>query len=124
MSDQAMIWLFGMALGTAAAGPVLMRIRRRERETDAAEARALEYGLNEPASLHPIVDPLRCIGSGSCVDACANIAASSTSARSPGVISTAPSVIRSIRFGSVIAATVRCSASRPSSSRSPAITSP
>ena len=63
-------------------------------------------------------------GEGSAVEACANIAASSTSARSPGVISTAPSVIRSIRFGSVIAATVSCSASRPSSSGSPAITSP
>ncbi|MDH5300852.1 MAG: NAD(P)-binding domain-containing protein [Gammaproteobacteria bacterium] len=27
-------------------------------------------GLGEPSSLHPIVDPARCIGCGSCVDAC------------------------------------------------------
>lgn len=65
-----MIWLLGTVLGTAAAGPVLVRIRRRERETDAAEARALAYGLHEPASLHPVVDPHLCIGTGGCVDAC------------------------------------------------------
>jgi thioredoxin reductase (NADPH) len=70
MSDAVMIWLVGTVLGTAAAGPVLVRIRRRERETDAAEARALEYGLHEPATLHPVVDPAACIGTGSCVDAC------------------------------------------------------
>jgi hypothetical protein len=40
------------------------------------------------------------------------------------VISTVPSVMRSIRFGSVIAATVRLSASRPSNCGSPAIISP
>jgi thioredoxin reductase (NADPH) len=48
----------------------VVRYRRRE----AAHARALEdaikAGLTEPASLHPTVDPLRCIGSASCVKAC------------------------------------------------------
>ena len=63
-------------------------------------------------------------GEGSSVDPWANIAASRTSERSPGVIRMAPSTIRSIRFGSVIAATISCSASRPSSSASPAITVP
>jgi len=29
-----------------------------------------EAGLGEPVSLHPVVDPLRCCGSGSCVKAC------------------------------------------------------
>lgn len=31
---------------------------------------ALEAGLVEPASLHPVVDPLKCIGCGSCIKAC------------------------------------------------------
>jgi thioredoxin reductase (NADPH) len=70
MSDAVTIWLVGMVLSTAAAGPVLVRMRRRERETDLAEARALTYGLHEPATLHPVVDPHLCIGTGSCVDAC------------------------------------------------------
>ncbi|MEH6558271.1 MAG: NAD(P)-binding domain-containing protein [Oceanicoccus sp.] len=31
---------------------------------------AVSSGLTEPASLHPIIDPLKCIGCGSCVSAC------------------------------------------------------
>jgi thioredoxin reductase (NADPH) len=31
---------------------------------------AKEAGLLEPASLHPVIDPVRCIGCGSCVRAC------------------------------------------------------
>jgi thioredoxin reductase/NAD-dependent dihydropyrimidine dehydrogenase PreA subunit len=46
----------------------------RHRRHQAADARALDEavkaGLTEPASLHPSVDPLRCIGSASCVKAC------------------------------------------------------
>jgi formate hydrogenlyase subunit 6/NADH:ubiquinone oxidoreductase subunit I len=39
--------------------------RGRERLREAKEA-----GLNEPASIHPIIDPGRCVGSGACVKAC------------------------------------------------------
>jgi putative YpdA family bacillithiol system oxidoreductase len=39
--------------------------RGRERLSEAKEA-----GLNEPASIHPIIDPGRCVGSGACVKAC------------------------------------------------------
>jgi thioredoxin reductase (NADPH) len=39
--------------------------RGRERLQEAKEA-----GLNEPASIHPIIDPGRCVGSGACVKAC------------------------------------------------------
>jgi thioredoxin reductase/NAD-dependent dihydropyrimidine dehydrogenase PreA subunit len=46
---------------------------RRHRRND-AHARALqesrEAGLGEPVSLHPVFDPLRCMGSGSCTKAC------------------------------------------------------
>ena len=70
MSDTVLIWLVGLLLGAVATGPMLLRLRRRERRTDAAEAKAVEYGLHEPASLHPVVDPGVCIGTGSCVDVC------------------------------------------------------
>jgi putative YpdA family bacillithiol system oxidoreductase len=36
----------------------------------AAKKHAIELGLNEPASLHPIFDPGKCMGCGSCVTAC------------------------------------------------------
>ncbi len=35
-----------------------------------ALAQAAEQGLTEPPSLHPVVDPTRCIGSGGCETAC------------------------------------------------------
>jgi len=48
----------------------LYRRRRREVAGRAALAEAVESGLTEPASLHPAIDPVRCIGSGSCARAC------------------------------------------------------
>ncbi len=39
------------------------RYRRMQRASEAA-------GLTEPASLHPLIDPVRCVGSGACVRAC------------------------------------------------------
>jgi thioredoxin reductase/ferredoxin len=39
--------------------------RGRERLVEAKDA-----GLTEPASIHPIIDPGRCVGSGACVKAC------------------------------------------------------
>jgi thioredoxin reductase (NADPH) len=33
-------------------------------------AESIEAGLTEPASLHPLIDPNRCIGSGACAKAC------------------------------------------------------
>jgi thioredoxin reductase (NADPH) len=69
-SDTLVIWIIGLTLSAVAIAPVVARMRKRERRTDAAEALALAYGLNEPASLHPVVDPGLCIGTGSCVDVC------------------------------------------------------
>jgi len=46
----------------------------RRRRVEAADARALAQaqadGLAEPPSLHPVVDPARCVGSSTCVRAC------------------------------------------------------
>jgi thioredoxin reductase/NAD-dependent dihydropyrimidine dehydrogenase PreA subunit len=48
----------------------LMVRRRRERSHAADLKTAIATGMNEPQSLHPVVDPARCIGSGSCARAC------------------------------------------------------
>lgn len=43
----------------------------RKHSSDVAEfEQAVQSGLAEPPSLHPIVDPSRCMGSGSCAKAC------------------------------------------------------
>jgi len=70
MSDTAIVWLVGIGLMLAASGPVFYRLWSKEKRTDEAEEMALEYGLHEPTPMHPVVDPDRCIGTGSCVDVC------------------------------------------------------
>jgi thioredoxin reductase (NADPH) len=48
-----------------------LRRQRRIHNTHSAELRqAVQSGLVEPPSLHPVVDPSRCMGSGACVKAC------------------------------------------------------
>ncbi|ACB33821.1 4Fe-4S ferredoxin iron-sulfur binding domain protein [Leptothrix cholodnii SP-6] len=46
----------------------------QQRRKASAHAQAFQEaeaaGLNEPPSLHPVIDPARCIGSGSCTKAC------------------------------------------------------
>jgi thioredoxin reductase (NADPH) len=48
----------------------LRRHYRAERISREVHAEAKEAGLLEPASLHPIIDPVRCLGCGACVRAC------------------------------------------------------
>jgi thioredoxin reductase (NADPH) len=44
--------------------------RRSEAKSRATKAAAVEAGLVEPASLHPLIDPARCLACGACVSAC------------------------------------------------------
>jgi thioredoxin reductase/NAD-dependent dihydropyrimidine dehydrogenase PreA subunit len=44
--------------------------KKMESHSVAKLVAAKESGLTEPASLHPVVDPAKCIGCGSCVRAC------------------------------------------------------
>src|SRR3569833_219795 len=48
----------------------IIRRRQLERRGLQAEEAARAAGLREPPSLHPVIDPARCIGCGSCVKAC------------------------------------------------------
>jgi thioredoxin reductase/NAD-dependent dihydropyrimidine dehydrogenase PreA subunit len=45
---------------------------RKQQETAAVEVftEAVEAGLTEPSSLHPLIDPKKCLGAGSCITAC------------------------------------------------------
>ncbi|MCB9535239.1 MAG: NAD(P)-binding domain-containing protein [Myxococcales bacterium] len=61
----------------AAVGPLVLlfvfiewRIRRKESKNRKLRAQAEKLGLDQPVSLHPYVDPQKCIGSGACVAAC------------------------------------------------------
>lgn len=62
-------WPYVVLLALAVGGYLLWR-RARHRAHASALADARAAGLAEPMSLHPVVDPVRCIGSGTCAKAC------------------------------------------------------
>ena len=47
-----------------------MRRGRASRMAAAVRREALEAGLNQPASLYPLIDASKCLGCGTCVEAC------------------------------------------------------
>ena len=51
-------------------GVYIYRWRRREAYAAAALNRAVKTGLTDPPSLHPVIDPNICVGSGACTRAC------------------------------------------------------
>jgi thioredoxin reductase (NADPH) len=51
-------------------GWYVLRRSRLEEVSRRAQREASAAGLTEPVSLHPVIDPARCIGCGSCVKAC------------------------------------------------------
>jgi ferredoxin len=64
-----MAWPY-LALPVVAVVWHLWQRGRKERAHAHQLGEAVAAGLNEPPSLHPVVDPARCIGSGSCVKVC------------------------------------------------------
>lgn len=68
--DVLIILIVAVALTVVAVWPFVRKRRTDERRARHAEAKAEEYGLHVPASLHPVVDPARCLGCGACVRAC------------------------------------------------------
>ena len=48
----------------------LRRYKKKEQHHVTQLTESVQSGLTEPASLHPVFDPNRCIGSGACVTAC------------------------------------------------------
>ncbi len=57
MSDTLIIVAIGVTLFVLFALPFYIRQRRLEGTASQAQVEALRYGLHEPVSLHPVVDP-------------------------------------------------------------------
>ena len=70
MPDVLVIWLVGLLLASGAVVPFVVRRQRRERAARAAASKAERAGLHQPASLHPVIDPMRCLGCGACTRVC------------------------------------------------------
>ena len=58
-----------VVLSALVIAPYWIRTSRRERRHRAQFEEAVSAGL-EPASLHPVIDPLKCIGTADCTPAC------------------------------------------------------
>ena len=69
MSNIVPLVPYAAVLGVIMLGYALSR-RRREAESRTVRDLAVEAGLTEPASLHPLIDEARCLGCGACVPAC------------------------------------------------------
>jgi thioredoxin reductase (NADPH) len=69
MLSPSYLTLYGGAAVVAVA--VHLWLRQRKRQTaEAVLQESRQAGLHEPASIHPVVDPNKCFGSGACVKAC------------------------------------------------------
>ena len=70
MDENLLLGAIAAALIGGTMLPFILRQRRRERESAQAAARARASGLDEPLTLHPVVDLERCIGTGACIEVC------------------------------------------------------
>lgn len=68
--DTGLYLLFYASLAVVLIAWYVWRHRRRHQAQVAQLQEAERAGLNEPPSLHPVVDPNRCLGSGACARAC------------------------------------------------------
>jgi thioredoxin reductase (NADPH) len=69
MSFTAVTAVYAVAIGVIWTLYMVLR-RRAEARSRATKEAAAEAGLLEPASLHPKIDPVKCLGCGACVRAC------------------------------------------------------
>ncbi|MFO1394283.1 MAG: NAD(P)-binding domain-containing protein [Steroidobacteraceae bacterium] len=67
--DYALLLVYGAPLALIMALYTGRRQRAERRHLEARE-RSAQLGHVEPASLHPVIDPAKCLGCGTCVKAC------------------------------------------------------
>ena len=63
------VWIYGVPLLLIMAVYLGRRVRQT-RHSHSIHLDAVQAGLTEPASLHPVIDPTRCLGCAACVSAC------------------------------------------------------
>ena len=65
-----MDWLIYLLYMVPGGVLLVLHVRRRRRLEKKSLAAQAHTGAAEPASLHPVIDPARCIGCGNCLKAC------------------------------------------------------
>jgi len=67
---ESLVYLFYVLPTVLVLGWFMRRRNRLEQQSTLVHEEMRAAGSQEPASLHPVIDPARCIGCGSCVKAC------------------------------------------------------
>jgi len=70
MNIDQLTWTASLALAAAIVAPYFLSFRRRRHADRERKAEATQLGIDRPTAQYPFVDPMYCIGCGSCVLAC------------------------------------------------------
>ena len=70
MFEKILAYIIIFLVGIIILAFYLRKIKKNNERTKAKIAAAKKFGLYEPVSLHPVIDPDKCRGSGACVEAC------------------------------------------------------
>ncbi|HSD66875.1 MAG TPA: NAD(P)-binding domain-containing protein [Vicinamibacteria bacterium] len=70
MNLDVLTWSVSLAIVAAIVLPYVLAFRRRRHADRARKAEAVQLGFDRPTAQYPFVDPMACIGCGSCVAAC------------------------------------------------------
>jgi thioredoxin reductase/NAD-dependent dihydropyrimidine dehydrogenase PreA subunit len=67
---EELVWAASLLVVAAVVVPYVLAFRRARRTGRERLAEATRLGVDRPVAQYPFVDPMRCIGCGSCVEAC------------------------------------------------------
>jgi thioredoxin reductase (NADPH) len=70
MTSEQLIWTASLATAGAIVLPYVVSFRRQRRADRERKEEAARLGVDRPPAQFPFVDPMRCIGCGTCVAAC------------------------------------------------------
>jgi ferredoxin len=66
---EATVWTVSLALVVAIVLPYVLSFRRRRHADRSRKEEAVRLGVDRPTAQFPFIDPMRCIGCGTCVSA-------------------------------------------------------
>jgi thioredoxin reductase/NAD-dependent dihydropyrimidine dehydrogenase PreA subunit len=70
VSGEVLVWGVSLAVVAAIVLPYVLSFRRRRHADRSRKEEAARLGVDRPQAQFPFIDPMRCIGCGTCVDAC------------------------------------------------------
>ena len=70
MNGELLTWGVSLAVVAAIVLPYVLAFRKRGRVDRSRKEEAVRLGVDRPPAQFPFIDPMRCIGCGTCVSAC------------------------------------------------------